>query len=195
MLLVKNGSGDHSLDLFDFVGQSGLNIDSEGVESEDQVIVGIVGISDGIVSSLEDIVLLLADETDLVVEWSLDLLNVLVVDLLQTLESLLVHSVEVVDSSGVSNSDSGDEGVSEVGVVSHVLGGHVEVSLDTVIAVVVILIWVILEATVAIGVAVVTGGAEIDRLSRSSSNKSSESERLHCFLMFVSIYSNIIFDS
>lgn len=73
LLTVNDSSVEHESEVSDLVGEYRLDVCLEEVDSSDKVIVGLIGVSDGIVTRGENVVHLLRDQTDLVVEWSCDL--------------------------------------------------------------------------------------------------------------------------
>lgn len=181
LLTVNDSSLEHKAEVSNLVAEDSLDVGLEEVNSSDKVIVGLIGVSDGIVTRGENIVHLLGDETHLVGEWSCDLKQVLGVDLIDSLVARSVHSSEVVDSSSVSLVDIIDDTLLEGSLIGEVI--TVDVGLDTVVTVVVILIFVVLEAAIAIGVAIVARGTVVN-LSESCSNESSKAKGLHCISVF-----------
>jgi len=71
------------------------------ISSSNQILVVLVGSVSGKSACGGDILKLTGEEVELELEWSLDLEEVILVDLHQTVESLIKHSLDVVKSGGV----------------------------------------------------------------------------------------------
>jgi hypothetical protein len=67
-----------------------------------EVLPGVGGIGDGVALGLSDILLLLNEEINLEIEWSLNLQEVVVVDLFESVSSKVKNALDVVSSFGIN---------------------------------------------------------------------------------------------
>lgn len=158
VLSVNNSSVEGIHDHITLGVHLGNNIVSELVNSPFHVVVGIIGVSDGIVSGLKDIILLFFQKSNLILEWSTDLIIIIFLDLEESSLSSLLDLSNIVNSVLVSFSNPGFD-VGKHGVVVSIV--KVKVWLNAIVTVDMVLVGMVLVSAVGILVTVVSSGAVV----------------------------------
>jgi hypothetical protein len=154
--VVNDSSLDGSFQNCGFVFLLVDDVLLELFESEDHVVEGIIGVLEGLVGCSSNVSLFFVEELNLVVEWGSDFAFVHHFDLSESHFASHMDFHEVGESVSLSQIDGSDEGVSQCLVKCLI---DVVVSSDTVVAIDVVLVGVVVVSTMAVIVTVMTSGA------------------------------------